>query len=104
MGCATPPARMRAVHGELDLRTAPRDEVVSLDGEWAIYWETLLPPGAPTAPDAYLPIGRWNGQVLFDGRRLPGTGFATYRLLVHLPETPEPRTLVVSPLVEATRI
>ncbi|HEX5060582.1 MAG TPA: protein kinase [Kofleriaceae bacterium] len=95
----------RAVDGVLDLRGWELDDtsVLSLQGGWTFYWKKLIEPGDNTAPDGVLPIGRWNGQKLTDGRELGGDGFATYRLIVHLPETPKQYALATAPVVDANR-
>lgn len=105
-GCGHRDTSPRAVEGVLDLRgdALEREGAITLTGDWEIYWERLLAPGEAGIPDGYLPIGRWNGQALVDGRRLPGMGFATYRLLVHLPEKPQPLALLVPSLVGGSRL
>jgi hypothetical protein len=92
--------------GVLDLRGWTFDDtsVLALQGSWTFYWEQLVEPGEAAAPDGVLPIGRWNGQVLADGREIGGHGFATYQLLVHLPEGPKPYALAAAPLVDAARV
>src|SRR4051812_7637182 len=88
LGCGDRSAP-RATDGVVDLRGWNFDDttVLSLQGNWTIYWHKLVAPSDTTAaPDGVLPIGRWNGQRLADGRELGGDGFATYRLIVHLPD------------------
>jgi hypothetical protein len=95
----------RAVDGVLDLRGWQLDDtsVLSLQGRWTFYWNKLIEPGDHAAPDGALPIGRWNGQQLADGRELGGDGFATYRLIMHLPDEPRQYALATAPVVDATR-
>jgi hypothetical protein len=95
----------RAVDGVVDLRGWKFDDtsVLSLQGNWTFYWNKLVEPGDPAAPDGALPIGRWNGQKLADGREIGGKGFATYRLIVHLPEEPRQYALATSPVVDANQ-
>ena len=93
----------QAAAGVLDLRAWRWSEtpVISLDGEWEFYWGKLLVPAdftgaiastasaAPAAgPSAYIPVPRrWNGFEIH-GQPLPGDGYATYRLVVLLPDDP----------------
>ncbi len=96
----------RASDGVLDLRGWEFDDTdaLSLQGTWSFYWNRLVEPGDHPAPDGVLPIGRWNGQALLDGRVLGGHGFATYRLIVHLPTEPRQYALDTAPVLDATRL
>ena len=64
---------------------------VRLDGEWSFYWERFLDPqplhasGTPQAGDFLRFPGVWN-QNLTGGKRLPGFGYATCRLIILLPD------------------
>lgn len=63
---------------------------VRLDGQWAFYWQRFTDPASQTSlpADTYIDVpGVWSNTVM-GGRRLPGTGYATYRLHV---ETSLPR-------------
>lgn len=101
-GRAAPPA----VDGVLDLRgwDFSRDGAIVVRGDWKMYWHELVPPTETAAPDALLPLRRWNGLKLFDGRALPGKGWATYRLELLLPPTREPFTVVLDPIIDACRL
>ena len=95
--CYTPSAR--AVQGEADLShwsfdTAPG---VLLNGQWAFYWNELVPPGRPAAaappPTGFVEVpGNWNGTAA-PGGRIGGNGSATYRLTVRLPRKRPPLAL-----------
>jgi len=84
-----------AVAGVLDLRDwdFARDGNVLLKGEAEFYWMKMLEPddfmtaGKAGQPDFLQIPGPWKGQTL-RGKRLPGPGYATYRLtiLVNNPE------------------
>ena len=69
--------------------------IVKLNGEWEFYWQQLLEPGQfdPAAnqnQDSYLYLpDKWNGLQI-DGTKLSGHGYATYRLVVRLPEIRQP--------------
>lgn len=58
------------------------DGNVSLDGDWAFYWDALLPPGelAGKAPTGYYRLP--SGWAKYKALRLPSHGCATYRLVV----------------------
>ncbi|MGZ5133219.1 MAG: 7TM-DISM domain-containing protein, partial [Caldimonas sp.] len=78
---------------------------LTLKGDWQFNWQELVAPDAHPAPDAWLPLRRWNGLKLFDGRTLPGKGFATYRMRVLLPAgAPDSYTLVLDPVIDACRL
>lgn len=77
-----------ARNGVLDLSgwSATRDGPIALDGQWAFYWDRLLRPEAFTdggnAPEktGYLSLPAFWQDAVHDGRHLPGTGQATFRL------------------------
>lgn len=80
--------------GVLDLTQwdARQDGAVKLVGDWAFYWEKLLGDGPDTdrelwlKPDGYVKVPDvWNNYRI-GGERLPGHGYATYRLTVKLSE------------------
>ncbi|MEJ8303532.1 ATP-binding response regulator [Saccharibacillus sacchari] len=84
------PAALHAQQGVMDLSAwnPELDPRIRLDGEWAFYWERLLPYETPARagtlpePDAYVDVpGTW-GSLQPDGRSLPAHGFATYRLVL----------------------
>ena len=64
--------------------------MVQLNGQWEFYWNRLITP-SPGAPETglweeptYIPVpDSWNGQVV-EGRKIKGTGAATYRLRIRL--------------------
>lgn len=104
-GCAaTQELPPQAVNGVLDLRgwDFATGGPVRLDGEWAFYWQHLLPgresaSPAPPAPSGVLVLpGTWRGRAV-DGQALPGTGYATLRLTLLL----DPTTLRGQPLALA---
>ncbi len=78
-----------ARQGTMDLNglNLKNSDPVALDGEWAFYYNQLLPPADFSAhpeyqPDIYTLVpGNWNGLAI-DGKKLDGQGYATYRLLV----------------------
>jgi PAS domain S-box-containing protein len=84
----TPP---RAVKSVLDLRgwDLSKDGPIILRGEVEFYWEKLLKPAdfpavAEEGKPDYIQIpGAWGGQIL-RGKKLPGPGYATYRLKILL--------------------
>ncbi len=99
-GCIEQDGPPRAAQGVLDLTQwsfADRG-AVGLDGQWEFHWNQLLePPDFPVTSSAesldYLSVpGFWNRQEI-DARPLPKRGFATYRLLIRLPEARPPLAL-----------
>ena len=98
----TGPTPPQAVRGEIDLRgwDFESDGPVDLTGEYEFYWQQHLLPAAfshgpaPVKP-GFIPVPEfWNGYRL-DGLKLPGQGFATYRLTVRLPNPREPLALEI---------
>ncbi|MGC9472164.1 MAG: ATP-binding protein [Bacteroidales bacterium] len=83
---------VRAIAGILDLREQDlRDQVVPLRGEFEFYWSELLEPDnfddVSPPMTGYMEVpGLWNGYEV-NGRELSGMGYATFRLLILLPET-----------------
>ena len=96
------PRPPEAIQGVLDLRgwNFESDGPVDLTGEYEFYWQRhLLPEAFSHAPapakSGYVPVPEfWNGYRL-DGLKLPGQGFATYRLTVRLPNPREPLALEI---------
>jgi diguanylate cyclase (GGDEF)-like protein len=82
----TPPV---AQEGLLDLSSVNLDqEVISLDGQWAFYWNQLLEPGKTDqgSLSAYVDFpSSWDKYVI-NGEAIPGHGYATYRLTFIAPE------------------
>jgi signal transduction histidine kinase/ActR/RegA family two-component response regulator len=78
----------KALKGLIDLRqTSLTSEMVSLEGEWGIYWKELRAPGDPEKePDAYIPFPKLWTNTLINGKPLPSMGYATYSLTVLLPK------------------
>ena len=85
VGCRTASPPPPVHEGILDLTPWKLDEQgnVDLHGEWAFYWNQLLPPeydAPPPSSFSTLP-SVWNGTVV-DGKPISGMGCATYRLRV----------------------
>ncbi|MBI9101633.1 MAG: hypothetical protein JEY99_04420 [Spirochaetales bacterium] len=86
-----------AKNGVMDLRKwdFDKDGPVPLKGEWEFYWNTLLGPRQESSPEktrkevlyASVP-GTWT-SLEREGVKLPGTGFASYRLTLLLDNPPE---------------
>ncbi|MFD0960248.1 ATP-binding protein [Paenibacillus chungangensis] len=83
--------------GRVDLSEWKMNEqpIVPLTGEWSFYWEELLEPQhfqvdavTPDAEAVYVPRP-WTSYQL-NGRTLPNEGYATYRLLIRMPNELEP--------------
>jgi len=81
----------KAVKGWLDLTAwdVTVDGPVALNGEWEFYWQSHVPPAAFRQQDAAVPTGFirvpgiWNGYDIA-AEKIPGQGYATYRLSVLL--------------------
>ncbi len=85
------PVKNKAVRGVLDLSNwdFERDGIVDLSGEYEFYWQQQISPIHEVFSDSsqkphYMNVpGIWNGKLI-DGKKLPGEGFATYKLTVYL--------------------
>jgi PAS domain-containing protein len=83
-----------AVKGVLDLSNwdFKQDGPVDLSGEYEFYWQQLLTPASfsPTQPpekSGFIKVpSYWKGYQL-NGTKLPGSGYATYRLTVLLKDS-----------------
>lgn len=98
-------ANVSAKNGVMDLRAADlRSAPLQLFGDWDFYWERA----ANGRPDASVLPGHWRGLQLTDGRKLPGFGWATYRLKVLLPDAAKsgatPLAISIEPVDTACRI
>ena len=84
----------RVENGNLDLRgwNLKKDGPVALNGEWEFYWHAHLKPeefsgNKHPAISGYIRVpGTWNDFKL-NGEKLPGEGYATYRMHLHLAQT-----------------
>jgi sensor histidine kinase YesM len=87
-GCAfhsSSSAAPAAGQGTLDLSywDFSKQGNVSLDGDWAFYWDTLLSPGEfdGTKPTGFYALP--SGWVKYKSLSLRAHGVATYRLIIH---------------------
>lgn len=86
-------SRISPVKGTLDLQgwSIQRDGPLSLSGQWYFYWDSFLTyreiVNGSRKPDVIADVpGVWNAYSL-QGKNLPGSGHATYRLkVVNAPE------------------
>jgi PAS domain S-box-containing protein len=89
-----------AANGVLDLTDWDfnKDGPVKLKGEWEFYWQQHLGPDELLKPTAPQKIGSmqvpdyWNNYEI-NGVKLPGEGYATYRLTVLLDQQEKPLAL-----------
>ena len=96
------PRPPEALQGVLDLRgwDFESDGPVDLTGEYEFYWQRhLLPASFSHAPapakTGYIPVPEFWNSFRLDGLKLPGQGFATYRLTVLLTRPREPLALEI---------
>ncbi len=82
----------KAREGVLDLSQwdFETDGIVELSGYWELYWNQFFPPEPLTGDNLYkmtdyIEVPTYWNHLAKRGERLPGHGFATYRLRVHLP-------------------
>lgn len=80
---------VRADHGVLDLRSMYHEtSEVSLAGQWEFYWQELIEPGQfdTIHPDVYGKVPAYWTSYADSIPGITGTGYATYRLRVILPQ------------------
>ena len=79
----------KAEAGVLDLRNWNSDlePVISLDGNWEFYWNELYSDSSQvTIKQDYINLpSSWNNRIIND-QKLNGSGFATFKLKILLPE------------------
>lgn len=91
-GCAILQSYPKVIDGTVDLSAwnFESNGPVKLDGQWEFYWNTLFLPADLYKQDMtnrlYVPVPNTWDRYTIDGKHLPGTGFATYRIKVKLPE------------------
>ncbi|URN83893.1 diguanylate cyclase [Acetobacterium wieringae] len=84
-GCSAQPTEIekKADNGRLDLTQYDlNNQIIALDGDWAFYWNQLLEPASidQGTLSAYVPFpSSWN-KYQIDDEKIPGSGYATYRL------------------------
>lgn len=84
-GCSAQPTEIekKAENGRLDLTQYDlNNQIIALDGDWAFYWNQLLEPANidQGTLSAYVPFpSSWN-KYQIDDEKIPGSGYATYRL------------------------
>lgn len=75
-----------------------------LAGEWAFHWQEWTPPEKPLSSGPFLKVpGPWNDFPVA-GERVGGSGFASYRLKVILPENTPALALRVGHFDSAYRL
>lgn len=100
-----------ARQGEMDLSTwnFQKDGNIPLEGEWEFYWDRLLTAAdfknkSKPIPSGFAMVpGAWNKQGI-DNRKLPGQGYATYRLRVKKVSYPGLLSLKILDLGSAYRL
>lgn len=82
---------IKAENGFIDLSTISLDDkIVSLSGEYEFYWSELFTPvdfdSTTPGKTGFIELpGLWNGFEI-NGNKLMGEGYATFRLIINLPE------------------
>ena len=108
-GCTEPPPR--AKNGVMDLRNWDFETqgTLSLNGDWAFYWQELISPiqfgaGVPAPLSGFHTFpGCWNGKKVGE-KTLSGMGYATFRLTVLLPEKEIPKAIRILNLSSEYRL
>jgi PAS domain S-box-containing protein len=86
-----------AVKGVLDLTDwdFAKDGPIDIRGEYEFYWMQFLDPmefskTAPTQKKGFIKVPSYWNNYEIEGRKLPGDGYATYRLAIFLDAQKEP--------------
>jgi hypothetical protein len=83
----------KAQDGILDLRNWNQNQqpVISLDGAWEFYWDGLYQQADldKLKPELINLPSIWNDKIIND-KKISGSGFATFRLKILLPEKQMP--------------
>ncbi|MBP9164955.1 MAG: sensor histidine kinase [Leptospiraceae bacterium] len=92
----------KAQNGILDLRNWNQDQesVISLDGTWEFYWNGFYQQSdlEKLKPELINLPSIWNDKII-DEKKISGSGFATFRLKILLPEKQIPTLAIrVKPL------
>ncbi|MGI6339447.1 MAG: ATP-binding protein [Bacteroidales bacterium] len=98
-----------AEKGVLDLREYKSDGefIVRLDGEWEFYWNKMLHPydftsGKTPTPDLYGRVPSYWTNYQTDSLSIQKNGFATYRLILLLPEGMSRRMALDVPVFDSS--
>jgi len=76
-----------ATHGLIDLQNQPLAMApVSLQGDWAFYWQQLITVDSDTTNRRFAPYPQLWKDVVTNGQALPSQGYASYALTVLLPK------------------
>jgi signal transduction histidine kinase len=86
-GCSVNQAKLpQPTDGVLDLRQWDllAHDVIKLDGTWEFYWKQFLGYRdlQGEKPDLFATVPETWNEYSIDGKRLPGSGYATYRLRI----------------------
>lgn len=73
---------------EFGATNALKQNTIKLAGNWEFYWNQLLEPNdfknnSTTPKPLYIKVPKSWSSVKVNGQKLPSTGYATYRLVVH---------------------
>ena len=97
-----------AVQGVLDLADwdLTKDGPADLRGEFEFYWMQLLDPiefskAAPPQGKSYIKVPSYWNNFEIEGLKVPGDGYATYRLIILLDAPKEPLALRLSEISTA---
>ena len=75
-----------AQQGLLDLGNQDfSSENIDISGQWEFYWAQLLLPGEQVSHRSYAAFPSLWTKITANGRTLPSTGYATYKLKIILP-------------------
>ena len=94
-----------AINGQIDLTKQEFSEPIALDGQWDFYWNSFI-NGTDTTSHRPVLVDfpfKWNGYTL-NGKELPPYGFATYKLIVVLPQKRGQLTIAMPDVYSAYKL
>ena len=86
-----------------------KNGAVNLDGEWEFYWKQLYDPrhflsGISSMDKKIIMLPRsWNGYEV-EGVPIEGTGYATFRLIIRLPENDKSMSMELPSIYTAHKL
>jgi len=87
--------------GVLDLRQKTIDSNFELElkGEWKFYWQKLIDPTKTNEPGYlyFMQPAHWN-LLTINGKKLPGSGYASYQIQVLLPKNTHDLAIQTTPI------
>lgn len=80
----------KVVKGVINLSDFDKDKIYTIQGDWEFYWNKLLKPSEirnlPSDSVNYTYVNNGWNDFIYNGQKIKGFGFATYRLKIIAPQ------------------